>query len=109
MQQRSVVKLIVLSILTLGIYALVWMIATKREMNQRGATIPTAWLALVPVVGIWWTWRYAAGVEQVTGGKTSQVMAFVVLALLGVVGVAIIQDAFNKTFTHDTISSKRAA
>ena len=83
MQQRSVVKLIVLSIITLGIYAIVWMVSTKNEMNQKGAGIPTAWLALVPIVGFWWTWRYCAGVEQVTDGKTSQVMAFVVLALLG--------------------------
>ncbi|MBL8620307.1 MAG: DUF4234 domain-containing protein [Myxococcales bacterium] len=109
MQQRSVVKLIILSIITFGIYAIVWMVSTKREMNQRGAAIPTAWLALVPVVGIWWTWRYCAGVEQVTGGKTSQVMAFVVLALLGVIGMAIVQDAFNKTTTHDTITFVRAA
>ncbi len=109
MQQRSVVKLVVLSLVTLGIYAIVWMVSTKNEMNQKGAGIPTAWLALVPIVGFWWTWRYCAGVEQVTDGKTSQVMAFVVLALLGVIGMAIVQDAFNKTTTHDTIAGLRVA
>jgi hypothetical protein len=108
MQPRSIAKLLILSIVTLGIYALVWMVSTKREMTTRGADIPTTWLALVPVVGIWWTWKYCGGVEHVTGGKTSQVMAFVVLALLGVIGMAIIQDAFNKTTSHGTLAVARA-
>lgn len=108
MQQRSIVKLILLSVLTLGIYALVWMVSTKDEMNQRGADIPTAWLAIVPLVGFWWTWKYCGGVERVTGGKTSQVMAFVLLAALGVIGMAIIQDGFNKNTNRDTMVVARA-
>lgn len=96
MSSRSIVTVILLSLVTLGIYALVWLVKTKREMNQRGADIPTTWLAIVPVVGLWWAWRYGAGVERVTGGRLSQVMAFVVLVVLGVIGMAIIQDGFNK-------------
>lgn len=108
MQARSIVKLIVLSIITFGIYALVWMVSTKNEMNERGAEIPTAWLAIVPIVGFWWTWKYCAGVERVTNGKTSQVVAFILLALLGVIGMAIIQDGFNKAGERGALASARA-
>jgi hypothetical protein len=108
MQQRSIVKLIVLSIITFGIYSLVWMVSTKNEMNERGAEIPTAWLGLVPIVGFWWMWKYCGGVEKVTGGKTSQVLAFILLAVLGVIGMAIIQDGFNKSAGHGTLATARA-
>jgi hypothetical protein len=108
MSSRSIVSVILLSIVTLGIYAIVWLVKTKREMNQRGADIPTTWLAIVPVVGLWWTWRYCAGVERVTDGKLSQVMAFVVLVVLGVIGMAIIQDGFNKAGERGALASARA-
>ena len=108
MSSRSIVSVILLSIVTLGIYAIVWLVKTKREMNQRGADIPTTWLAIVPVVGLWWTWRYCGGVERVTDGKLSRVMAFVVLVVLGVIGMAIIQDGFNKAGERGALASARA-
>lgn len=97
MKNRSVVMVIVLSIITFGIYALVWMVKTKNEMNTQGANIPTAWLLIVPIVSIWWMWKYSGGVEHVTRGKFSQVIAFILMFVLGVIGMAIIQDAFNKS------------
>ena len=108
MQHRSIVTLFLLTVVTLGLYAIYWMVKTKDELNQRGAAIPTAWLALVPGVNLWWTWKYCAGVEQVTGGKTSQAMAFVMLVLLGVIGMAIVQDAFNKAASPGTLAPARA-
>jgi len=44
---------IVLSLLTLGIYVLVWFVKTKREMNTKGAEIPTAWLIIIPIINIY--------------------------------------------------------
>jgi predicted ATP-grasp superfamily ATP-dependent carboligase len=35
------------------------------------------------------------GVEKVTNGKMSGVLALVLMLVLGLVGMAIIQDAFN--------------
>ena len=96
MTKRSVIAVILLSIVTFGIYALVWMVKTKNEMNKLGADIPTAWLLIVPVVSIYWTWKFAGGVEHVTRGKQSQVIAFILMFVLGVIGMAIIQSEFNK-------------
>lgn len=96
MNKRSVVMVIVLSIITFGIYALVWQVKTKNEMNKCGADIPTAWLLIVPIANIYWMWKYCGGVEHVTRGKMSQVISFLLLFLLGVIGMAIIQNEFNK-------------
>jgi uncharacterized membrane protein YjgN (DUF898 family) len=108
MTKRSVVSVILLTCVTFGIYAIVWMVKTKNEMNTQGANIPTAWLLIVPVVSIWWSWKYAGGVEHVTRGKFSQVIAFILMAVLGVIGMAIIQDAFNKAADQGALPNARA-
>jgi hypothetical protein len=96
MNKRSVVAVILLTFVTLGIYSLIWAVKTKNEMNEAGAQIPTAWLIIVPIVGIWWWWKYSGGVEHVTGGKMSQVIAFILIFVLGLIGMAIVQAEFNK-------------
>jgi hypothetical protein len=97
MQKRSVAAVIILTIITFGIYALVWLVKTKGEMVRQGADIPTAWLLIVPIVSIYWTWKWCGGVEKVTNGKLSQVISLILMLLLGVIGMAIVQDAFNKS------------
>jgi len=108
MTKRSVVAVLLLTLVTFGIYGLVWMVKTKNEMNTQGANIPTAWLLIVPVVSIWWMWKYAGGVEHVTRGKSSQVIAFILMFVLGVIGMAIIQDAFNKVADQGQLPNARA-
>lgn len=96
MTKRSVAAVIILSIVTLGIYYYVWQVKTKGEMVRAGADIPTAWMWLIPFVGlVYWQWKWAGGVEHVTGGKFSQVIAFVLIFFLGVIGLAIIQTELN--------------
>lgn len=65
-------------------------------MNRQGANIPSAWLIIIPLVNIWWLWKYCEGVEQVTNKKVSGVLSFVLLWLLGLIGMAIIQHEFNQ-------------
>jgi len=95
-ERRSAGAVVALSIIALGIYAIYWMVATKGEMNSQGASIPTAWLIIVPIANIWWTWRYAEGVGRVTSGGMSAGSAFLLLWLLSLIGMAIVQPAFNK-------------
>ncbi len=96
MKQRNPIAVFFLTIITIGIYGIVWQVKTKLEMNRLGANIPTAWLIIIPIVNIWWLWKYSEGVEHVTGGQTSGVLAFVLLFLLGLIGMAIVQNEFNK-------------
>ena len=108
MKKVSPVMVIVFSIITFGIYGLFWAINRKTEMNAQGANIPTAWLLLVPIVSIWWFWKFAGGVEHVTRGKTSQVIAFILVFVLGFIGMAIIQDGFNKVADQGQLPNARA-
>lgn len=95
MKNRSVVGILLLTIVTLGIYSIYWQVSTKIEMNKRGATIPTAWLLIVPIVNIWWLWKYSEGVDKETNGHYSTVISFILLFLLGTIGQMIIQHEFN--------------
>ncbi|HEY5923456.1 MAG TPA: DUF4234 domain-containing protein [Kofleriaceae bacterium] len=95
MNKRSPITVVVLSVLTLGIYALVWQIKTKDEMNRSyGAGIPTAWLILVPIVGaLYWMWKWSEGAEKATG--TSAISVFLLMALIPIVGIPVMASKFN--------------
>ena len=96
MTKRSVASVIILSIVTLGIYALVWLVKTKGEMVKAGADIPTAWLLIVPIASIYWMWKWAGGVDHVTRSKMSQPITFIMVYVLSIIGIAIVQDSLNK-------------
>ncbi len=96
MQHRDPIMVILLSIITLGIYSLFWYVTTKNEMNAKGAQIPTAWLIIIPFVNIWWYWKFCEGVELVTNKAMGVAVAFLLLWLLGAIGEAIIQSELNK-------------
>lgn len=97
MKQRKIWAVIVLGIVTLGIYSWYWAVKTKGEMNKLGESIPTAWFWLIPIAGsIYWYWKYSEGVEHVSKEKMSWVLAFILLYLLGAIGQGIVQDSFNK-------------
>ncbi len=96
MQHRDPIMVILLSIITLGIYSLFWYVTTKNEMNAKGAQIPTAWLIIIPFVNIWWYWKFCEGVELVTNNGMGVAVAFLLLWLLGIIGGAIIQNELNK-------------
>ncbi len=95
MQNRNPFLVFFLSLITFGIYGIVWYVETKREMNSKGAQIPTAWLIIIPIVSIYWIWKYSEGVELVTNKDMSAGVAFILLFLLGIIGPAIIQSKFN--------------
>jgi hypothetical protein len=96
MQKRSPITVALLILVTFGIYGIVWQVKTKGEMNKLGANIPTAWLLIIPLVNIYWLWKYSEGVEQTTKGQMSAILSFVLLYLLSIIGAAVVQDSFNK-------------
>jgi hypothetical protein len=96
MTPRSPIAVFFLPMITFGIYALVWLVKTKEEMNQNGAQIPTAWMLIIPIINLLWLWKYATGVEVVTKKEMSGALGFILLLLLGNIGMAVIQNSFNK-------------
>jgi Domain of unknown function (DUF4234) len=96
MKNRSPIAVALLGFPTLGIYWWYWQVKTKTEMNSLGEKIPTAWFWLIPYLGyIYWIYLYSKGVNNVTKGKLSTAVSFLLIWLLGFIGFAIVQDAFN--------------
>jgi Domain of unknown function (DUF4234) len=108
MQTRSVAGVIILTIVTFGIYALIWHVKTKNEMVEQGADIPTAWLLIVPIANIYWYWKWCGGVDYVTGGKMNQAVAFLLSLLLGLIGMAVVQDSLNSAIKRGLAQLPRA-
>src|SRR4051812_17973202 len=72
MTKRNLAVVFFLTLLTGGLYAIYWVFKTTREMNNVGAEIPTAFCMFVPILNIWWLWKYSEGVAYVTDQKLSE-------------------------------------
>lgn len=66
MKKRSIGKMLLLEIVTLGIYRLYWFIKTRAEMKSvADVDIPTPWIFLLPVFG------YVAGISLLIATSSS--------------------------------------
>ena len=107
MTPRSPIAVFAYSILTLGIYQWYWLVKTKGELNRSQAkvAVPTAFVWLIPIVGgVWWYWKYAEAVDEVTHGKYSTPVSFLIVWLLGTIGCAIMQYAFNESHEQPIVT-----
>ena len=96
MKKRSVIGVVLFPLLTFGIYGLYWFVSTKKELNAQGASIPTAWLIIIPIANIWWMWKYYEAAEQVTNKKVNGILMFVLAFFISsLISNAICQDAYN--------------
>jgi hypothetical protein len=105
---RSPAAVFLLPFITLFISFLVWEVSTKKSMNDDGATVPTVWMQIIPILNYVWIWKYAGAASEYTKGAVSQAGAFWLLALLGPLGAAILQSAFNKQINSDVIVGANA-
>lgn len=95
MTVRSPITVILLTLVTLGIYGLIWTVKTKNEMNEKyAAGVPSAWWILVPFIGVlYFQWKWAEGAERVTG--VSGISVFLLMALVPLVGIPVMVSKFN--------------
>jgi len=94
--RRSLIKVYVFGIITLGIYFIYWLVKTKNEMNSLGAEIPTVWLLIIPIANIYWLYRYAEGFSKVIKKDNNPVLWFILFWLVPIIIPAIVQSEFNK-------------
>ena len=96
LSRRSLIKVYVFGIITLGIYFIFWLIKTKNEMNSLGAEIPTAWLLIIPIANIYWLYRYAEGFSKVIKKDNNPGLWFILFWLVPIIIPAIVQSELNK-------------
>jgi len=95
-KKRNPALVIIFSIITLGIYLIYWIVATKEEIKSLGATIPTAWLIIVPIGNIYLLYRYCEGFsDYVKKDRMGAVWTILALTCFPVMPV-IVQAELNK-------------
>ncbi len=95
-KKRNIVAVYLLMIFTFGIYAIVWLVKTKEEINSLGGSIPTAWLIIVPIANIYWVWRYCEDFGKYVRKDDNGVMWFIIYVIIGIIMPAIVQSELNK-------------
>ena len=83
------------SLVTFGIYALVWHVQAKDEVNRSiAADMPSAWWLLVPIAGpLHRMWKWCAGAEKATG--VSGISAFLFFLVIPIVAIPVMVSNFN--------------
>ena len=78
-------------------YTIYWLASTAKVLRRKTKEkIPTSLLIVIPIASYWWMWRYSKAVEAYTHGKSQTALTFVLLVLLGPIGMGILQDIYNK-------------
>ncbi len=95
-KHRNVFLVYFLSIITFGIYALYWTVSTKNEMKSLGASIPTAWLLIVPIANIYWLYKYCEGFAVYAKKDNNTLLWFILSILVGIIMPAMVQIELNK-------------
>jgi len=104
-EKRSLVKIYVLGIITLGIYFLYWFYKTKEEINGLGGNIPTAILLIIPIANIYWLYRYAESFSKFVKKDNNTALWFLVFWLVTIIAPAIVQSELNKLAETEQVSA----
>ncbi|MBN1150738.1 DUF4234 domain-containing protein [candidate division WOR-3 bacterium] len=96
MKERNPIMVLILGCVTLGIYNLIWFWQTTSELNSKGATVPNPILMIIPIVGIFYLWKYSEGVEKVTSGGMTGIVSFLLFWFVNPVGMFLAQQKFNE-------------
>ncbi len=72
------------------------MVSTKNEINSKGASIPTAWLLIVPIANIYFIYKYCEGFAVNVKKDNNTILWFILYILIGIIMPAIVQSELNK-------------
>lgn len=95
-EKRDPVLVVILSIITLGIYIIYWFVKTKEEMKSLGADIPTAWLIIVPIANVYLLYKYCEGFSVYVKKDNMGPIWFLVALAIHILIIPIIQVELNK-------------
>lgn len=95
--KRDMVTMIILMLITCGLYLIYWTVVTKNELNRMGAQIPSAWLFIIPFANFYFIYKFAEAFAAIVLEDENQTVAyFLLLALLMPIGAIIYQVQMNK-------------
>ena len=95
-KKRNPVWVVILSIITCGIYLIYWFVQTKEEMKSLGADIPSAWLIIVPIGNFYLFYKYCDGFSKYVKKDNLGIVWFLVSILIPPFLPVILQVELNK-------------
>ena len=95
-KKRNIVLVYLFIFITFNIYMVYWFVATKNEMNKLGASIPTAWLLILPIGNIYWIYKYCEGFSTIVKKDNNKILWFLLSLFIGIIMPAIVQSELNK-------------
>lgn len=93
---RNVVLVVILTVITFGIYGIYWTVKTKEEINNLGAEIPTAWLMIVPIASLYFSYKYAEGFANKVTKDKNAIMWFLLYFFVSPLAMILVQINLNK-------------
>jgi hypothetical protein len=104
-RNRNPIGIIILSIITFGIYALYWIVKTKGEINSLGGKIPTALLAIIPIANVYFFYKYAEAFSTYVKKDNATIMWFLLFLVIAPVAMILVQITLNE---YATAGEKKA-
>lgn len=95
-EKRDLLKMLILTIITCGIYYIYWTVKTKTALTQLGAEIPTAFLMIIPLANFYFWYKYSVGFAKYIRNSDDYVGYFVLSAFLPVISMFVLQAEYNK-------------
>ena len=106
MEERNPALVVLFTVLTLGIYGIYWSYKTHGELKELGEELPPFVLLLVPVVNLYYLYKYIRAVESATEasiGVQAIILLFIGLAYPGFVQHKL--NGLNETEVNDDSNS----
>jgi len=95
LHERSLWGMFFLTLFTFGFYFIYWTVKVKGELNCRGASIPTAFLIIIPVANLYFWYKFAEAFQQQIARESNAIAEFLLMVLLPAIGMFIIQSRIN--------------
>lgn len=95
-KKRNVFLVYLWTFLTFGIYGIYWAVKTKKEMNELGGKIPTAWLIIIPIANIYWLYKYSEAYSEKVKKDKNTILWFLLFFFVTIIMPALVQIELNK-------------
>lgn len=95
-KRRNSVFVIIISIITTGIYLIYWIVKTKNEMKSLGAEIPTAWLIIVPIGNLYFMYKYLESFSNFVKKDNNGVLWVLLTLAVPPLVIVVVQVELNK-------------
>ena len=95
-KKRNPVLVVILILITVGLYGIYWIVKTKEEINSVGGEIPTAWLLIFPFANLYFLFRYVEGFSNYVRKDENPILWFVLWMFVPIIPVVLVQMDLNR-------------